>query len=293
VRKVRGSTYSGGNHDFVIERGGLMVFPRLIAAEHHREFPNENVPSGIEGVDTLLGGGLARGTSTLFSGPPGTGKSTLALKFAIAAAERGEKVAIYTFDESLGILCARARSLNFGLEAMIDTSLVAVEQVDPAELSPGELASRVRRAVEEDGVKFVFLDSLNGYLQSMGEDRFLNLQLHELLTYLNQQGIVTMLIVTPHGLLGNMQSPIDVTYLADTVVTFRFFEAHGAVHKAISVIKKRTGDHERTIRELTIQASGITVGPPLEEFRGVLTGTPILPDRPKRRGTRRDDEKRG
>ena len=291
VRKVRGTTYRGGNHDFVIEKGGVTVFPRLVAAEHHRQFSNENITSGIDGLDTLLGGGLARGTSTLFSGPPGTGKSTLALKFALAAAVRGEKVALYTFDESLGILYTRAAGLNFGLEELVANGNVCPAQIDPAELSPGELASRIQRAVEKDGVKVVFLDSLNGYLQSMGEDRFLNLQLHELLTYLNQQGIVTMMIVTPHGLLGNMQSPIDVTYLADTVITFRFFEAHGAVHKAISVIKKRTGAHERTIRELTIAASGIKVGPPLKDFRGVLTGTPILPDKKKRRTARRGDDK--
>ena len=294
VRKVRGTTYRGGNHDFVIERGGLTVFPRLVASEHHRPFSTENVSSGIDGIDTLLGGGLARGTSTLFSGPPGTGKSTLSLKFALAAAQRGEKVAIYTFDESLGILHARAQGLNFGLAELIENGTVCTVQIDPAELSPGELAARIQRAVEQEGVRVVLLDSLNGYLQSMGEDRFLNLQLHELLTYLNQQGIVTMLVVTPHGLLGNMQAPIDVTYLADTVITFRFFEAHGAVHKAISVIKKRTGDHERTIRELTIHPSGISVGPPLKDFRGVLTGTPILPEqKPKRRAARRDDEEQG
>ena len=293
VRKVRGTTYRGGNHDFVIEKGGLTVFPRLVASEHHRQFATENIPCGVGGIDTLLGGGLARGTSTLFSGPPGTGKSTIALKFALAAAKRGEKVAIYTFDESLGILYARAAGLNFGLAEMIEKGTVSAVQIDPAVLSPGELASRVQRNVEDEGAKVVLLDSLNGYLQSMGEDRFLNLQLHELLTYLNQQGIVTMLVVTPQGLLGNMQSPIDVTYLADTVVTFRFFEAHGAVHKAISVIKKRTGDHERTIRELTIHPSGISVGPPLKDFRGVLTGTPTLPEKaPRRRAPRRNDEPR-
>lgn len=197
-------------------------------------------------------------------------------------------MAIYTFDESLGNLYARAAGLNFNLERLVDAGTISAVQIDPAELSSGELASKVQRAVEQEGVKIVLLDSLNGYLQSMGEDRFLNLQLHELLTYLNQQGVVT-----PHGPLGNMQSPIDVTYLADTVITFRFFEAHGAVHKAISVIKKRTGPHERTIRELTIAASGIIGGLPLKEFRGVLTGTPTLPENPKRRACRAKDEERG
>jgi circadian clock protein KaiC len=292
VRKVRGSTYRGGNHDFIIERGGLTVFPRLVATDHHRPFSRENISSDVEGLDFLLGGGLARGTSTLFSGPPGTGKSTLALKFALAAACRGEKVAIYTFDESLGILFARAHGLNFPLERLIDEGTVTAVQIDPAELSPGELATRLQRNVE-DGARVVYLDSLNGYLHSMGEERFLNLQLHELLTYLNQQGVVTMIVVTPHGLLGNMQTPIDVTYLADTVITFRFFEAEGAVHKAISVIKKRTGDHERTIRELTIAPAGIRVGPPLRGFRGVLTGTPTLTEKRPRRAARRKDETGG
>jgi circadian clock protein KaiC len=293
VRKVRGSTYRGGNHDFVIERGGLVVFPRLVAAEHHREFSNENIASGVAGLDELLGGGVARGTSTLFSGPPGTGKSTLALKFAVAAAERGERISVYTFDESLGILHTRAAGLNFGLQRLMEKGTFHVAQIDPAELSPGELAARVQRDVEDEGTRVILLDSLNGYLQSMGEERFLNLQLHELLTYLNQQGVVTMMIVTPQGLLGNMQSPIDVTYLADTVVTFRFFEAEGAVHQAISVIKKRTGRHETTIRELTIESKGgIVVGPPLRQFRGVLTGTPTLPDR-TRRPSRRKNEKVG
>lgn len=289
VRKVRGTTYSGGNHDFVIERGGLSVFPRLIAAEHHRNFASENVSSSVEGLDTLLGGGLSRGTSTLFSGPPGTGKSTVALKFAIESAKRGEKVALYTFDESLGILFSRAEGLKFNLDKYIADGTITAVQIDPAELSPGELATRMQRAVEKDGVRVVMLDSLNGYLQSMGEDRYLNLQLHELLTYLNQQGIVTMLVVTPQGLLGNMQSPVDVTYLADTVVTFRFFEWHGAVHRAISVIKKRTGTHEKTIRELMIEPDAIEVGPPLTEFRGVLSGTPILQPNTRRKPRRKNE----
>ncbi len=275
VQKVRGTTYRGGYHDYVIQRGGISVFPRLVAAEHHRQFPNENVQSGIDGIDGLLGGGLARGTSTLFSGPPGSGKSSLALTFAVAAAGRGEKVALYTFDESLPILFARAKGLGLGLDKLVDSGVMSVMQVDPAELSPGELSSRIRSAVEKEGAKFVLIDSLNGYLHSMAEERNLNLQLHELLTYLNQLGIVTMLVITPHGLLGNMQTPIDVTYLADTVVALRFFEADGAVHKALSVIKKRTGMHESTIREMKVSSAGITVGPPLTHLRGVLGGTPV------------------
>jgi len=275
VRKVRGAMYRGGFHDFVIQTGGIEVFPRLIAAEHHQKFREENVESGIQGLDMLLGGGLARGTSNLFSGPPGTGKSTLALKYSIAAAKRGEKVLCFTFDESLNVLYDRARSLNLGLEALVEKGMITTMKVDPAELSPGELACRVQRAVEEDNVRLVYLDSLNGYIHAMGDQRYLNLQLHELLTYLNQQGVVTILVLSPEGFLGQMKSPIDLTYLADTVLALRFFEAKGAIHKAISVVKKRTGNHEKTIRELTISADGVKVGPPLENFRGVLTGVPI------------------
>lgn len=292
VRKVRGNKYRGGYHDFVIEKGGVTVFPRLVASEHPANFVRENFSSNVSGIDALLGGGLPCGTSTLFSGPPGTGKSTLALTFAVAAAHRGEKVALYTFDESLSVLHARAAGLNLGFDKLVASGMISAVQIDPAELSPGELATRVQRCVENEGVRMVYLDSLNGYLHSMGEERFLNLQLHELLTYLNQHGIVTMLVITPHGLLGNMQNPIDVTYLADTVVTLRFFEARGAVHKAVSVIKKRIGTHERTIRELSIDGTGISVGPPLVEFRGVLTGVPALVGA-ERGSSRGVDEQRG
>ncbi len=275
VRKVRGTTYRGGFHDFAIQTGGLAVFPRLVAAEHHQKFKEENIASGIKGLDALLGGGLARGTSNLFTGPPGTGKSTLALIYAIAAAQRGEKVLCFTFDESLNVLMERARGLNLGLEKLIEKRLITIVKVDPAELSPGELACRVQKEVEENDVRMVYLDSLNGYIHAMGDERFLNLQLHELLTYLNQQGAVTILVLSPQGILGQMQSPIDLTYLADTVLALRFFEAKGAVHKAISVLKKRTGQHEKSIRELTISADGVVVSPPLAQFRGVLTGVPV------------------
>ena len=278
VQKVRGTTYRGGYHDYVIETGGIKIFPRLVAAEHHRNFVNENLSSSLPGLDQLLGGGLQRGTTTLFSGPPGSGKSNLALSYATKAAMQGEKVAIYTFDESLPVLFARAAGLNFGLDRLVEQGTMVVTQIDPAELSPGELTNRIQRAVEEDGVKVIYIDSLNGYLHSMGEERYVNLQLHELITYLNQQGVVTMIVVAPSGMMGQMASPIDVTYLADTVLMFRFFEADGAVHKALSVIKKRTGKHEHTIRELFIDTAGIRVGPPLDAFRGVLTGVPVLVD---------------
>jgi circadian clock protein KaiC len=296
VQKVRGTTYRGGYHDYVIETGGLTIFPRLVAAEHHRNFVNENLSSGLAGLDALLGGGLARGTSTLFSGPPGSGKSNNALTYAIKAARDGKKVAIYSFDESLPVLFARAAGLNFGLDELTEKGMVIVKQIDPAELSPGELTTHIRRGVEEEGVKVVYIDSLNGYLHSMVEERCVNLQLHELVTYLNQQGVVTMIAIAPAGMMGQMTSPIDVTYLADTVIMLRFFEADGAVHKAISVVKKRTGKHENTIRELFIDGAGIRVGPVLEAFRGVLTGVPVLNGKkqPKRRRARdrRGNEKK-
>jgi circadian clock protein KaiC len=281
VRKVRGTTYRGGYHDFAILSGGLRVFPRLVAAEHHRKFVHEDVPSGIRGLDDLLGGGLARGTSNLFIGPPGTGKSTLALHFAVAAARRGEKSLCFTFDESMNVLLARTRGLKLGLEEFIENGLIRIVQVDPAELSPGELAFRVQHAVEKEQIRFVYLDSLNGYIQAMGDQRFLHLQLHEMLTFLNQQGIVTVLILSGQGMLGPMQTPLDLTYLADTVLTVRFFEADGAVHRAIAVLKKRTGHHERSIRELHLSAARTVVGPPLRRFRGVLTGVPVNLDTPE------------
>jgi circadian clock protein KaiC len=286
VQKVRGATYRGGYHDYVIETGGIKIFPRLVAAEHHRNFVNDNLSSGLPGLDELLGGGLQRGTATLFSGPPGSGKSNLALTYAAKAASQGEKVAIYSFDESLPVLFARAAGLDFGLDRLVEKGTMTVTQIDPAELSPGEWTSRIRSAVEEEGAKVVYIDSLNGYLHSMAEERYVNLQLHELITYLNQQGVVTMIVVAPSGLMGQMTSPIDVTYLADTVLMFRFFEADGAVHKALSVIKKRTGKHEHTIRELFIHKAGIRIGPPLDAFRGVLTGVPTLADKKQERRRR-------
>lgn len=293
VRKIRGTTYRGGYHDFIIETGGLEFYPRLVAAEHHRPFPNENVSSGVKGIDQLLGGGLARGSSTLFMGPPGAGKSTLAMHFAIAAAKRGERTEIYSFDESLETMRARAEGLKMGLTKFLDEDKVGATQIDPAELSPGQLNSLVRHAVEKKGAKVILIDSLNGYLQSMSDERALSLQLHELLTYLNQQGVVTILVLAQHGLIGHMQTPVDITYLADTVVMLRYFEAQGSVHKALSVVKKRTGIHEGTIRELHIKDTGITVGPPLKNFRGVLSGTPeIMKEKPPPDDRKRGDEKK-
>jgi circadian clock protein KaiC len=275
VLKVRGSRYLEGCHDLVLKRGGLTIFPRLVAGDHHREFVREDFASGIPELDTLLGGGLGRGTSTMFMGPPGTGKSTLVLRFALSAAERGEKVRIFVFDETVGILLDRAKQLGMDLEKHVGSGMVILEQIDPAEISPGEMVHRIKKDVSEDGIRMVVIDSINGYLNAMPAERYLTLQLHELLAYLNQQGIITIMILAQQGLVGTMQSAVDLTYLSDTVVLTRFFESRGELKQALSVIKKRSGNHERFIRELSINENGIRVGKPLREMHGVLTGVPL------------------
>jgi circadian clock protein KaiC len=288
VLKIRGSKYRGGYHDFSIQTGGVSVFPRLVAAEHRREFEHDSISSGIKNLDALLGDGLTRGTSNLFIGPAGSGKSTIALKFLLEAAKRGERSVIYSFDETLGTILARADKLGLELRNRMDEGLIIVHQVDPAEMSPGEFAFAIKSAVERDGIDIVQIDSLNGFLHAMGDERFLNLQLHELVTYLNQQGIVTIMMLAPHGMLGQMRTPLDVTYLADCVIALRYYEAGGAVHKAISVIKKRTGKHERSIREVTMDHGKIEVGRPLTKFRGIFSGTP-QPERTSRSRGGRDE----
>ena len=275
VVKLRGRKYKGGYHDFTIVTGGLDVFPRLVAADHHGGFTPERVRSGVSPLDELLGGGLDRGTSTLILGPAGSGKSSVAVQYAVAAAARGECAAIFTFDESIGTLVARTAALGVDLQSQIDAGRITVQQVDPAEMSPGEFVNAVRLHVEQRKCRIVVIDSLNGYINSMPEERFLTIQLHELLTYLGQKGVTTILVVAQHGLMGSaMQSPVDVSYLADSVILTRYFELKGRVKKAISVVKKRTGTHEETIRELRIGKGGIGVGEPLEHLRGVLTGVP-------------------
>jgi len=275
VVKMRGKQYRGGYHDFVIIKGGLDVFPRLVAAEHHQPFAREKAESGLKPLDSLLGGGLDRGTSTLIMGPAGSGKSTIAIQYVTAAAARGENAAIFAFDESRNTLLARTSALGIGLEAQIESGRVIVQQVDPAELSPGQFVQIVRRQVEARNCKVIVIDSLNGYLNSMPEERFMSIQLHELLTFLGQQGVTTILVVAQHGLMGTMQAPIDVSYLADAVILTRYFEYQGRVKKAISVVKKRSGSHEETIRELRMSTNGISVGEPLENLHGVLTGAPV------------------
>jgi circadian clock protein KaiC len=275
VIKYRGQSFRGGYHDFTITTGGATVFPRLIAAEHHRGFSRDAVTSGIAGLDELFGGGLERGSSALLIGPAGTGKSLLALCFAAAAVERGERVAAFIFDEEIGLLFARAKAMGIDLEVMRETGKLVLTQVDAADLSPGEFSHKVRACVEDADARTVIIDSLNGYQAAMPEEQFLLLHMHELLTYLNRQGASTFVTLAQHGLVGDMRSSVDVTYLSDTVVLLRYFEAQGRVRRAISVIKKRSGSHEDTIREFQITSTGIRVGGPLKDFHGVLRGVPI------------------
>jgi len=275
VQKVRGTKFRGGYHDFIIRTGGLQIFPRLVAAEHRHTLTPRPLSSGIPQFDALLGGGLDRGTSTLLMGPAGAGKSSLASQYASAAADRGERAAMFFFDESRAVFLVRADGLGMSLRRHVDAGRITLRQVDPAELSPGEFVSAVREVVEREAPSVVVIDSLNGYLNAMPEEQFLTLQLHELLAYLAHHDIVTIFVVAQHGLVGTgMQTVIDVSYLADTVVIFRYFEADATVRQAVSVLKKRTGHHERTIRELLLAPGTITVGDPLHRFEGVLTGVP-------------------
>ena len=277
VMKMRGKNFRGGWHDFMIRRGGLDVFPRLVAAEHHGTFGADYLKSGNASLDMLMGGGLHRGTSVLIMGPAGAGKSTFALQYAAAAAQRGEHAAMFCFDESRATLFTRAAGLGIELQKHYDSGRIRLQQVDPAELSPGEFAHVIRRTVDKHKSKVVVIDSLNGYLNAMPEERFLQIHLHELLTYLGQQGVVTFLVVAQHGLLGStMQTPVDASYLADTVLVLRFFEAQGKLRRAVSVLKKRSGMHEDSLREYKLTSNGIWIGEPLTEFHGVLHGTPTI-----------------
>jgi circadian clock protein KaiC len=275
ILKMRGKAFRGGYHDFTIRRGGLVAFPRLIAAEHHQPYDRGPVASGVPAFDALLGGGLDRGTSALLIGPAGSGKSSITIQYLVAAAARGEHGVLFAFDEGLGTLKARSAGLGMNLEPHLQAGRIRVQQVDPAELSPGEFAQAVRRAVETDKARIIVIDSLNGYLQAMPDERFLTIQLHELLTYLDQQGVVTLLVVAQHGLMGSgMQVPVDASYLADSVILLRYYEDRGRLKRVISVVKKRSGAHEVTLREYRLGSSGIWVGEPIRDLQGVLSGTP-------------------
>jgi circadian clock protein KaiC len=276
VIKYRARRYRGGYHDFSILTGGVRVFPRLVSAEHKTQFARDVVKSHSSQLDALLGGGIERGSSVLVLGPAGTGKSLLGLTFIEGAISRGETAGLFVFDEEVGLLFDRAKKLGIDLQTMVDRGKLFVEQVDAAELSPGEFAERVRHCVEKHGARTVIIDSLNGYQAAMPHEQALVLHIHELLQYLNRQGATTFLTVAQHGLVGDMKTPVDVTYLADTVILLRYFEAIGRVRRAISVVKKRTGEHEDTIREYRIGGRGVTLGEPLVNFQGVLRGVPTL-----------------
>ena len=275
VTKYRGSEFRGGFHDYAIKRGGLEVFPRLVAAEHRREANRDRLDSGLTGLDRLLGGGLERSTSTLIAGAAGTGKSTLAAMFCAKAAEKGLHSSLFIFDESINTLYSRLNGLGIDLKRHAESGRISVTQVDPAEFSPGELAHAIRTSVEEHESAIVVIDSLNGYLNSMPDEKFLIVQLHELLTFLGQQGVATLLISAHQGLISaHMNAPVDASYLADAVVLLRYYEAEGEVRQAISVVKMRGGEHERTIRDFRMHAGRVTVGEPLRDYQGVLTGVP-------------------
>ena len=276
VLKLRGVKFREGYHDYTIETGGLRVFPRLVAAEHHKKVKLETISSGLKELDDLLGGGLDRGTTTLILGPAGTGKSTIALQYATAMAARGERGIVFAFDETRAIMLARANALGLDLERHIQSGLITAQQVDPAEISPGEFADRILQQVNA-GCKLVVIDTLNGYLNAMPGEKYLINQLHELTSYLNYKGVVTILILAQHGLVAGAEAPVDLSYLSDTVVSLRFFEAAGEVKQSIAVMKKRSGPHEKTIREFKLEAGrGVRVGQPLKQFQGVLTGVPVF-----------------
>ncbi|RRV05386.1 circadian clock protein KaiC [Pseudomonas sp. v388] len=274
ILKYRGQKYRGGFHDFTIVEGGIRVFPRLVAAEHRGNYVRGQHSSGIRELDALLGGGIDGGSSTLILGPSGTGKSLMAIVFAAQAVARGERAGLFIFDEELGLLFDRMKKIGIDLEALQQTGDLFIEQVDAAELSPGEFAHRVRHAVDELQIKTLVIDSVNGYQAAMPEENALILHMHELLLYLNRSGAATFMTVAQHGLVGDMSVPVDVTYLADTVILLRYFEALGEVRRAMSVIKKRSGTHEPTIREYRISAGGLKIGEPLAAFQGVLSGVP-------------------
>lgn len=275
VHKLRGVSYRDGYHDFTIKTGGLVVYPRLVSAEHKSLGQGETVSSGVAALDELLGGGLDRGTSILALGPAGVGKSTLASQFVRAALARGERAAVFLFDETRRAFHARSDGLGMNLAQAIESGQLFLTQIDPAQFAPGEFAGLVRRSVEKDGVGTVVIDSLSGYLNAMPAEKYLSMHLHELLTYLSSQNTVTIVTLNEHGIVGDaIRPPVDVSYLADVAILLRYFEASGRVHRALSVVKRRTGPHEVTIRELSIAPPGIHVGEPLEAFHGVLTGQP-------------------
>jgi circadian clock protein KaiC len=277
VLKYRGSRFRGGYHDFRIETGGVRVFPRLVSSEFRRDFSREQRGTGIQALDRLLGGGVERGSSVLVLGPAGAGKSIISMTFLTRAVRRGERAAMFVFDEELGLLIERAKGIGIDLEAMQRKKKLMLMQIDAAELTPGEFSARVREAIEDFGAKSIVIDSMTGYQASMPEERSLILHMHELLQFCNRSGATAFLTIAQHGLLGgDMKAPIDLTYLADTVILLRYFESQGEVRRAMSVVKKRTSAHENTIREYALTSRGLKVGPPLTNLHGILRGIPTI-----------------
>jgi circadian clock protein KaiC len=276
VKKLRGAPFRGGYHDMAIKTGGVEVFPRLVAAEHHSVFERSPVQSGIEALDSLLGGGIDRGTSTLVMGSAGTGKSSILAQYVSTAARRGERSAIFGFDELRATTMRRADALGMEMSKHVESGAVMIQQIDPAEMTPGELAHRAIDLVERSNVRFIAIDTLNGYLLSMPDEKHLYTQLHELLSYFGQRGVTTMMVMAQAGTVGAVHNPVDISYIADNVLMLRYFEANGRIRKAISAVKKRTGPHEDAIRELSFGPDGVRIGEPLTQFHGVLTGVPMF-----------------
>ena len=274
IVKMRGVRYRGGEHDLHLDTGGIQIFPRLIAAEHRKAFDAQTVSSGTEELDRLLGGGLVRGSNTLLIGPSGVGKTSTSMSAVMAALRRGEKVSYYLFDEGMGTLLYRCASLGLPLESYIESGQLDLQSLDPAEMSPGQFSNMVRLAVQEAGATMIVIDSLNAYMQAMPGAKFLLLQMHELLSFLNGQGILTLLVLGQHGIIGDVRSDLDLSYLSDAILLFSFFEARGQLLKAVSVVKSRTNRHELSIREFRLGDGGVQVGPALIDFEGVLSGVP-------------------
>lgn len=287
VHKLRGREYREGFHDTAIKRGGLVVYPRLVAAEHAAPELFEQVTTGIAGLDAMFGGGVDRGSSTLVTGPSGVGKSMLCTQAALASVARGERAAVYLFEETRRAFMARASGLGMPVKSALESGLLEVTQLDPAAISPGEFAHMVRAAVEERGAKLIVVDSLTGYLAGIPDEKHLVLHMHELVSYLSVRNVVCLVTLSHHGLMGeDVAAPVEVSYLADSTILLRFFEAHGAVHRALSVLKRRFGPHEVEIRELTIKTPGVHLGAPLTQFRGVLSGQPVWGGEPAQLVTR-------